>query len=85
MSYTEELLAELNLLNHFNPNTWQEGIKVHQDASPALVAAAERLFEKGLISQLDGGYLTDLGHEALEHSQHLLTILTTPVHIDTTS
>ncbi len=84
MAYSEELVAELNLLNHFNLSTTQEGIKVHKDASPAMVSAAERLFHKGLISQSDGGYLTDLGHQAAEHSQDLITILTTPVSLDTT-
>jgi len=33
------------------------------------------LHEKGLITQVDGGYLTDLGRKAAEHSQALTTIL----------
>ncbi|RKZ97089.1 MAG: TIGR02647 family protein, partial [Gammaproteobacteria bacterium] len=31
---------------------------------------------KGLTDQDDGGYLTDLGHEAAEHTQAALRILT---------
>ncbi|QEQ96870.1 TIGR02647 family protein [Neptunomonas concharum] len=85
MPYNAELVAELNLLNHFNLGTTQEGIKVHHNAAPEMIEAAKRLFDKGLITQMDGGYLTDLGHEAAEHSQSLQTILTTPVQIDTTS
>ncbi len=85
MPYDAELVAELNLLNHFNLGTTQEGIKVHHTAGPQTVAAAKRLFDKDLISQEDGGYLTDLGHDAAEHSQNLLLILTTPVQVDTTS
>ena len=85
MPYNAELVAELNLMNHFNLGTTQEGIKVHNTATPEMVAAANRLFQKGLITQSDGGYLTDLGHEAAEHSQNLLTILTTPVQLDTSS
>ena len=55
----------------------QEGLKVHQDADKALIAATKRLHEKDLITQPDGGYLTSLGRDAVEHVQTLLTILTT--------
>ena len=37
--------------------------------------AATRLYEKGLIDHIDGGYLTDLGVETAEHAQILLQIL----------
>jgi len=40
-----------------------------------MVMAAERLFQKGLITQDDGGYLTNLGAEAVEHTQTLLGVL----------
>ncbi|MET0950010.1 MAG: TIGR02647 family protein, partial [Pseudomonas sp.] len=42
---------------------------------PTAIAAAQRLFEKGLTTQVDGGYLTSLGLEAAQHAQSLLTIL----------
>jgi uncharacterized protein (TIGR02647 family) len=32
-------------------------------------------YEKGLTTQVDGGYLTSLGQEAAKHAQSLLTIL----------
>ena len=48
----------------------------HGSAEPEAVAAAKSLFDKGLVSQEDGGYLTDLGVEAAEHVQAMLTILT---------
>jgi len=41
------------------------------------MAAARRLYEKDLIDQPDGGYLTSLGRDAAEHAQSLLTILAT--------
>lgn len=85
MSYHPDLIAEINLLGLFNPATTQAGIKVHQDAAPEMIEAAKRLFNKGLITQDDGGYLTDLGLDALEHWQNLLTILTTPAQLDTLS
>ena len=60
----------------FNLNSKSYGIKIHQsDASPETVSAAARLFEKGLIDHIDGGYLTDLGVETAEHAQILLQIL----------
>ncbi|MEZ5529467.1 MAG: TIGR02647 family protein [Porticoccaceae bacterium] len=76
MPFSPDYLAELNLLTQFSGNSLQEGIKVHQhEANPDVVAAAERLYQKGLITQPDGGYLTDLGFETMEHTRKLLGIL----------
>jgi uncharacterized protein (TIGR02647 family) len=75
MSYTPELVAELEILALFNLGSSQEGLKIHQTAAPTAIAAAQRLFEKELITQPDGGYLTSLGRDAAEHAQGLLTIL----------
>ena len=75
MPFNKELTDELNLLTHFNLKNEQDGIKVHNDAAEDLISAAERLHNKGLITQVDGGYLTDLGRRAAEHSQALTTIL----------
>lgn len=78
MPFSPDHIEELNLLALFNLSSAQEGIKVHQhSAAPESVAAAERLFNKGLITQIDGGYLTRLGSETAEHTQKLLTILST--------
>ena len=75
MSYPPELIEEINLLALYNISSTQEGIKVHKTAGAAAVAAAQRLYDKGLTTQADGGYLTNLGIEAAEHVQSLLTIL----------
>jgi uncharacterized protein (TIGR02647 family) len=75
MSYTPELVAELEILRLFNLDNKLEGLKVHHDAGNAAVAAAQRLHAKGLTTQPDGGYLTSLGRDAAEHTQVLLTIL----------
>ncbi|WP_396587364.1 TIGR02647 family protein [Bermanella sp. R86510] len=76
MPLTPELSQELSILSLFNPSTLQEGIKVHEhSATHEDVAATKRLFEKGLITQQDGGYLTALGRDALEHLQDLILIL----------
>jgi uncharacterized protein (TIGR02647 family) len=75
MTIKQELIDEIEVLLRYNLDTTQEGIKVHQDARQGLIEASERLFNKGLVSQKDGGYLTDLGHEAAEHTQAALRLL----------
>lgn len=75
MSLSPELVAELEILALFTLDSSQEGLKVHQTAAPKAIAAAQRLFEKGLIDQPDGGYLTSLGRDAAQNVQTALTIL----------
>jgi uncharacterized protein (TIGR02647 family) len=75
MPYTQDIVDELNILVRYNLSTTQEGIKVHKTAAPAIIAATQRLHEKGLISQKDGGYLTSLGREAAEQAQAVLDLL----------
>jgi uncharacterized protein (TIGR02647 family) len=75
MPYTQDIVDELNILVRYNLSTTQEGIKVHKTAAPAIIAATQRLHEKGLISQKDGGYLTNLGREAAEQAQTVLDLL----------
>ncbi len=75
MSYTPDNIAELEVLMLYDLSTNQEGIKIHKTAEPAKIAAAQRLFKKGFISQVDGGYLTSLGRKAAEYTQFLHTML----------
>ena len=72
---TPELVAELNFLARYDLGTMQEGIKVHKAADPAVIAAVQRLHDKKLVTQTDGGYMTALGREVAEHLQSTLTIL----------
>jgi uncharacterized protein (TIGR02647 family) len=69
MTFSAEMVDELNLLLKFPNKSLMQGIKVHGDAEPVMVAAAQRLFDKGVITLPDGGYLTDLGHDLIEHAQ----------------
>lgn len=78
MPYTPEMVDELDMLSRFTLMTTQQGLKVHHDADPKVVEATRRLYDKGLITQVDGGYLTDLGREAAEHAQATLSILQSP-------
>jgi uncharacterized protein (TIGR02647 family) len=74
MPFKPDLLEELNVLIKFNAGS-QEGLKVHKTAPQYVIDAASRLFEKGLITKMDGGYLTPLGQEAVDHAQKLHLLL----------
>lgn len=75
MRYTEDQMAEIDILIRFNLQTTQQGIKVHSSANAEQVKAVQRLFDKGLVTQKDGGYLTELGRKAAEHAQALILML----------
>lgn len=77
MKLSNDLIEEIDLLNLFTLDSSQAGLKIHHDAAATRVAAGIRLFEKDLISQQDGGYLTPLGIQAAEHAQALMIILLT--------
>jgi len=73
--FTSSTTEELNLLLQFDNTTSGSGIKVHSSARQEVINACQSLFDKGLVSQSDGGYLTDAGIEALEHVQILAGLL----------
>ena len=75
MPYSPEQIQELDVLIHYNLESTQQGIKVHASANPETIEAVKRLHEKGMITQLDGGYLTDMGRTTAEHAQTLLLML----------
>ena len=76
MPYTPDLVDELNALIRFDLANGQQGVKVHKTADATVIAATQRLHSKGLLTQVDGGYLTSLGRNAAEHAQAALTFLT---------
>lgn len=75
MNWKAEYLAELEVLSQYGLDSVHDGIKVHSSAGVDNIAAAQRLFDKGLTNQVDGGTLTSLGIEAVEHVHALLQIL----------
>jgi len=75
MHYSKEQIAEIDILIRYNLATTRQGIKVHSSANADHVEAVKRLFEKGLVTQIDGGYLTELGRNAAEHAQALILML----------
>ncbi|NOT17153.1 MAG: TIGR02647 family protein [Sulfuriferula sp.] len=79
MNYSQDLVDELNALLRYDLTTLQQGVKVHKTADANVIATVGRLYDKGLITEVDGGYLTDLGREVAEHASMALTILTSAV------
>lgn len=75
MTLNQSLLSDLELLLKFPTSSALQGIKIHQDAPKELQNAAQRLFERGVIDQADGGYLTELGHELQNHALQLCNAL----------
>ncbi|MBV1931149.1 MAG: TIGR02647 family protein [Porticoccaceae bacterium] len=76
MPYNSQITEELNILVRYNLTTTQEGLKIHTSTAEAgVIEAAQRLFDKGLTSQMDGGYLTELGRQAAQHAQDLFLIM----------
>ncbi|MBE1274834.1 TIGR02647 family protein [Enterovibrio baiacu] len=80
MPFTSDLIDEMNLLVKFTLSSDMAGIKVHSDADPLVIAASERLYEKKLVTEVDGGYLTSIGRDAVEHAKEALRILTSQPH-----
>ena len=78
MHIDPELIDELALLRRFSMGG-PVAMDVHDNPDPAIVAAAERMHEKGLITEPDGGELTDSGREAIEHLEKLFNLLDPPL------
>lgn len=75
MKYSQQHMAELNLLLQFDISSAATGIKVHQEAAEETKAAIQSLYNKGLCTLPDGGYLTDEGIELAEHADKLLRVI----------
>lgn len=67
MQFNQAMIDEFTLLAKFPRESKMQGIKLHSDAEPSLQSAAQRLFDKGIIDSPDGGYLTDLGLDLIDH------------------
>ncbi len=68
-------LQDLRMLALFDPANLEQGIKLHSDSDAELQAAASRLHRNGILTDVDGGYLTPFGVTLVEHLDHLLTAL----------
>ncbi len=79
MHLDPELVEELNLLMHILTNSSPEDVNISANADPAMIAASQRLFQKGLVSQNNGGQLTDVGREAADHLNRLTNLMSPPL------
>ena len=80
MQIDSEIIEELKLLMRYRmTSTPTGGIEIGQAADPAATAAAQRLFNKGIIERVDGGALTDSGRDAVDHMMHLFNRLSPPL------
>ncbi|MEO1889424.1 MAG: TIGR02647 family protein [Cycloclasticus sp.] len=78
MKLDQDTFDELNVLLQFDLANTQQGIKIHNNAEPNIISAVERLFNKGFVDKLDGGYLTSMGRIAAEHAQALTNLINKP-------
>ena len=78
MRFTQPMIDELNLLLQFSTDSLMQGIKVHHQADQAMQLACQRLYDKGIIDKADGGYLTELGRDLIEHAKILQFALQDP-------
>ncbi|OBT15949.1 TIGR02647 family protein [Vibrio sp. UCD-FRSSP16_10] len=75
MKFNQLLVDELNLLMQFDLNSAATGIKVHSDAAENIQLAIKSLFDKGLCTLCDGGYLTEEGIQIAERADKILRAL----------
>ena len=78
MHIDHELVEEIILLRRFGMGG-PVAMDVHDNPDPAVIAAAARMYEKGLITSADGGALTESGQEAVDHLEKLLNLLDPPL------
>ena len=78
MHIDPELVDELALLRRFAMGG-PVAMDVQDNPDPAVVAAAGRMHQKGLITEPEGGQLTDSGREAIEHMERLFNLLDPPL------
>ena len=78
MHIDHELVEEIILLRRFGMGG-PVAMDVHDNPDPAVIAAAGRMHEKGLITDPEGGQLTDSGRQAVEHLDQLMNLLDPPL------
>ena len=78
MNLNHELIEELTLLKRFSMGG-RTAMDLQENPDPAIIAAAQRMFAKGLITEADGGNLTDSGRQAVDHMNALLNLLSPPL------
>ena len=78
MQLDPELVEEIALLRRFSMGG-PTAMNLQDSSDQAVLAAARRMFAKGLISAADGGRLTDIGEAAVVHLEQLLGLMSPPL------
>jgi uncharacterized protein (TIGR02647 family) len=79
MHLDSELLEELSLLRRLSQDLSLDVSSLQSSADPAVSAAAGRLLQKGILSDSNGGELTESGVEAADHMNRLFNLLSPPL------
>jgi len=79
MHLDSELIEELGLLRRLSQDLSLDVSSLQSSVDPAVSAAAGRLLQKGILSDANGGGLTESGMEAADHMNRLFNLLSPPL------
>ncbi len=79
MQLDPELIEELSLLRRISQDSSLDVADLCSSGDPGVSAAAERLVQKGILSQTGDAGLTESGIEAADHMNRLFNLLSPPL------
>ena len=79
MHLDSELIEELGLLRRLSQDLSLDVSSLQSSVDPAVSAATGRLLQKGILSDANGGELTESGREAADHMNRLFNLLSPPL------
>jgi uncharacterized protein (TIGR02647 family) len=79
MHLDPELIEELSLLRRISQDSSLDVADLRSSSDTEVSAAAERLVQKGILSQTVDAQLTESGLEAAEHMNRLFNLLSPPL------
>ena len=79
MHLDPELIEDLSLLRRISQDSSLDVADLRSSSDAGVSAAAERLVQKGILSQTGDAQLTESGVEAAEHMNRLFNLLSPPL------
>ncbi|MCZ6724476.1 MAG: TIGR02647 family protein [Gammaproteobacteria bacterium] len=79
MQLDPELIDELSLLRRISQDSSLDVANLRSSGDPGVSAAAERLVQKGILSETGDFQLTESGVEAADHMNRLFNLLSPPL------
>ena len=79
MHIDPELIEELSLLRRISQDSSLDVADIRSSSDAGVSAAAERLVQKGILSETGDARLTESGVEAAEHMNRLFNLLSPPL------